>query len=174
MMTYIRDDQTVISRRSAFSLVELLVVTIIISVLAASVAVSVRGAQDGHALRMGAHDLATVIRLGFEQSILRLNPHRVAFLDDGGSFRLEAATGDITEPFCPVPGMAGLCKRLPVGVQVVSFEPMNAQPTDDMSTKILCISQGGFGGAIRLKNRRGATIAIDIVAGMGQVHVVEE
>lgn len=158
-------------RLAGFSLIELLVVVTLIAILAASVTVSIRGAQDGHALRTAADDLAGAIRFGFEESRLKSIAHHVAFTDNGASFRLEAATGDVAQPYRPVPGMAGVYRRLPSGVQIAAVEPTGAASMESVCTDISCASPGGFDGMITLKNRQGETIKLEVLGGTGQVYV---
>jgi len=168
-----------IARRSAvaFSLIELMIVLVIMGVLATSVTVSIRGAQDGHALRAAADDLAGVLRYGFEESRITTTAHRVVFAG-GGSYRLEIADRletvglDGTQSYRPAPGVAGIYRNFPAGVRIVAIKHSNGQEVDDMSVPLLCVGgPEGFDGVIRLRNRRNETVVMEVLSVTGQVHV---
>ena len=160
--------------RPAFSLIELMIVLGLIAMLAASVTVSIRGAQDGHALRAAADDLAGAIRFGFEESRITTTPHRVTFANGGGSYRLEIAGGDAAQPYRPASGVAGRNKNFPAGVQIVTVKHSNGQEASDVSAPLLCVDGSeGFDGVIILRNSRNETIALEILSATGQVHVVK-
>jgi prepilin-type N-terminal cleavage/methylation domain-containing protein len=156
---------------TAFSLIELLVVITLIAILAAYVAVNIRGVQDDHALQIAADDLASAIRFGFEEYRLKGVIHRLSFADSGAGYRLEEATGDTEQPYRPVVGMAGVHRRFPAGVQIGAVEPSGEQRMDDACSELLCTQDGGFDGTIKLRNRQGETITLKVLAGTGQVHV---
>jgi type II secretory pathway pseudopilin PulG len=147
------------------------VVITLIAILAASVAVSLRGAQDDRALQIAADDLASAIRFGFEEYRLKGVIHRVSFADDGARYRLEEASGDAGQPYRPVRGVAGVYRRFPAGVQIGAVKPSGGQQEDGACSELLCTQDGGFDGTIKLRNRRGETITLEVLAGTGQVHV---
>lgn len=157
----------------AFTLIELLIVLTLIGILSASITVSIHGAQDSQALRTAGDDLMAAISFGFEESRLKSVAHRIAFAGDGASYRLEVATGDIAQPYRPVGGMAGVSRHLAAGVQIASIVPLGIQSTDGMCSELLCVSPGGFDGTITLRNRRGETIMLEVLAGTGQVNVAK-
>jgi len=147
------------------------VVITLIAILAASVTVSVRGVQDDRALQIAADDLASAIRFGFEEYHLKGVIHRLSFVDGGARYRLEEATGDTGQPYWPVGGMAGVYRRFPAGVEIGAVEPSGGQRMDGACSELLCTQDGGFDGTIKLRNRRGETITLEVLAGTGQVHV---
>jgi len=165
----------------AFSLVEMLMVVALIAILAGSVTVSVRGAADRHALRTAAEDLAGVLRYGFAESHLRSCAHRLRIAAGGHRYHLEAATADPDRPFGPAAGIAGRARRLPTGVQITAVENATgpgdalaaADPPEDGPWTLLCVRDGGFVGTIRLRGRGGGTVAVEVLAASGQVHVHE-
>ncbi len=159
---------------AGFSLVELLIVITLIVILAGSVTVSIRGAQDGHALQQAAEDLAAAIRFGFEEGRLKGIHHRLVFAEGAASYRLEAATGDVAQPYGPVRGVAGMFRRLPAGIQIIAIDASTGQPADGACTQLpLGSGPDGFEGTIKLCNRQGETITLEIMAGMGHVNVVK-
>jgi len=160
---------------TAFSLIELMIVLGLIGMLAASVTVSIRGAQEGHALRTAADDLAGAIRFGFEENRITSTTHRVIFANGGSSYRVEIADSTGPQPYQPAPGMASMVKHLPAGVQIVTIKNSSGQEADIFNNASLtCINgPGGFDGVIQLRNRNGDTILLEILSGTGQVHVVK-
>lgn len=172
-MTSIRSISRIAAGRihRAFSLIELMVVVTLIAILTVSISVNIRGAQEDHALKLAAEDLAAAIRFGFEESRLKGVTHRISFANGSTGYRIESATGNVAQPYRPVCGIAGVYRHFTSGIRIKTINPPNANSGYGAYQEILCVSPGGFDGEIILCNRRGDTVKLKVLAGTGQVYV---
>lgn len=157
----------------AFTLVEMLIVVVIITVLAGGVVVSLQGRYDVHALDLAAKDLASTISYGIRQSTIRQTDHRLAFYDRMRTYRVEMRVSPFTEEFVPVAGRAGMTRSLPEGVQItgITRDGQDIEPLPEV------LSWGGgdsgFYGVIELADRQAGIARIEVVPRTGQVHVIK-
>jgi Tfp pilus assembly protein FimT len=134
----------------AFTLVDLLLSVVLISVLVGSVAVALHRRRDPYVVESAAEDLAAALRLAAGQAEATGQPHRVAWSDDGSSFRVERWRTASME-FEPLAGMAGRFRPLGSGVQVAA---VRTDRTDGTSQKPELSFDGrgeGFSGRIELR-----------------------
>ena len=157
--------------RLAFTLVELLLVLALLAILTASLTVSLSGRQDHYAIRMAAEDLAAAVRFAVAQARLRQVPHRLVFCDGAGGFRVEAADPQAKDGYVPASGRAGRQQLLAGGVRVVGVSEDGVETAVPKSLEYQP-DGAGFRGRIRLENKRGETISIEVAPLTGQVHIV--
>lgn len=158
---------------TAFSLIELLIVVVLMSIMTGAVVVSLQGRKSAHILGVTARDLAGAISYAFEESRLSGIAHRVSFSDDGASYRVEAATGDELAPYQPVSGLAGRPKRFAGDVKIVGVTYTSSSSRSECS-ELLCIpGPSGFDGIVELQDSNGEVIMLEVLGGTGQVHVRE-
>ena len=156
----------------AFTLVEMLLVLVIISSLLATMAVSLTGRRDRHALRVAAEDLAASLRFAAERARLTGRHCRVAFEDDYSGYRLEMATEQGAESFAPDIGMAGAGRRFAEGIRLAQDADPGRQAPPAPKTLTFSPNGEGFAGRLRLRNRADEQIDIEVAPETHQVHVL--
>jgi len=157
----------------AFTLAEMLVVLSLLAIFAGMVVVLVRGRQDTHALQVSTKDLAAAIRMASTETKAKQRPHRVAFYGNCREFRLEAAAGG-TGDYAPVIGVGGMKRRLAGSVRIDAVLRADGEPIEPAPDQLGFQPGGqGFSGRVRLVNRAGETMQIEVMNATGQVNVLE-
>lgn len=159
--------------RQAFTLVEMLLVLILISLLASGAVVSLRGRKDTYALQVSTHDLAKAMELAVSQAKLKQSTHRVVFNDPRQTYRVEKATTDSALEFTPAQGQAGMGNSLIEGVRISRVWYAENKSIPLPSSFEFYAGGGGFYGRIELVNRTGDSKTIEVMPQTGQVHVLE-
>jgi len=166
-MTFSRSDAELLP---GFTLVEILLVVVLMSVMAGAVVVSLRGRQDAHVLEVTANDLAAAIRFAATEARLRGTAQRIVFSADHGQYSVERERPDDQE-FTRVGGLAGTRHRLAAGVRIRAM----GHGRQAMASLPVVLEfdghGGGFAGWIELVNRLGETIRIEVTAETQQVYV---
>ncbi len=157
----------------AFTLVEMLLVLVLLATLTGTMAVSLGGRQDRHAIRVCAKDLATAIRFCAAQARLKGQSHRVAFYEGASAYRVEAADAVQGDDFVPVYGQAGRKRTLVKGVEVTAISTEDRELDVDDLTDVLTFRPKGnnFHGKIELRNRKDEAITIEVLPTTAQVHI---
>jgi prepilin-type N-terminal cleavage/methylation domain-containing protein len=158
---------------AAFTLVEMLLVLLVISVMAGAAVVNLRGRQDGHALRAAAKDLAAAMQFAAARAEAEDCPYRVALDDKLQSFQVECLRPG-SAGFVGAEGMAGAKKAMARGVTVDAIAPASpdASPPEDKTAALYFLPDGGgFAGSVKLKNRAAEVVHIDVLPGTRQIHV---
>jgi type II secretion system protein H len=160
-----RRDLTNIRRSSGFTLVELLLVLLIMSLFASSAVVSLTGRRDKYALSAAANDLAAAIRFAASESQARRIPHRVLLIKDAPSTGARAYRVEAWSPaeagFIPAHGLAGQDRKVPEGIQIDPITPAGAetphslQAVQDADNLLVFSESRFFSGTIDLKDRHG-------------------
>lgn len=155
----------------AFTLIELFVVVVVLSILTGSVVVALQGRADAYALEASARDLSAAIRFAVTEARLRQRPFRVRFLDEWRSYRVETlgAGGE----FQPAKGMAGIVRTLPGGINVAAIGQGGGSTGPLPESLDFEPAGGGFAGTVRLVSRGGPVADVEVLPGSGQVHVTE-
>jgi type II secretion system protein H len=157
-------------RRCGFTLVELLLVVIIISVLAGGVAVSLGGRTERHAVRAAANDLAAAIRFASGKARLRRRRVRVRLSDEGRDLWVEAME-DGTGEFRPVEGPAGEPRRLPQEVHVVRVLPEDDPAGQTVANLEFGPNRAGFAGRVEIEGRDHSAASVRVWPQTGEADV---
>lgn len=156
----------------AFTLIEMLLVIVLISIVSGSLVVSLSGRQDTHSLSVAAKDLATAIRFTAAEARIKHSPHRIAFHDEFRAYRIEATPHGSNGSFAPVGGLAGAMKRFAKRVRVTSVSAAGGS-TDHTSNELVFLpDRRGFDGSIELQNQAGETVRIEVLRETAQVNNV--
>ena len=158
---------------SAFTLVEMLLVVVLLATLTGTLAVSLSGRVDRHALRIAGKDLAAAVRFSVAETRLKRLPHRVAFHDNWTRYRVERAESAAGGEYVPVRSLAGQIKTLAKQVRIAGAST-DGQPLESLPEALPQYPDGnGFHGEIQLANRAGETLTIKVAPVTGQVQIVE-
>ena len=161
--------------KQAFTIVEMLVVVVIIAIIAGGAIVSLRGRKDIYAIQVSAYDLASALRFAAGQARMKQTRCRVALDSSRKQYQVERiAAGSMTETdFTPVIGKAGTVKKLAEGVEIieVSQDGREIHPLPDFFE--FNDKGPGFYGRIKLQNRLGDRLSIEVLPETRQVHVLE-
>lgn len=158
--------------RPAFTLVELLIVLVMITILVSALAVSFSGRQDRQALFVAARDLAAAMRYAAEQATLRRVAHRLAFYDSFTSYRVEILAADKTQGFMPIVGLAGRPKKMPEAVRVSGVTVDGRELSELPETLMFDPAGETFCGTVQLTNRKGQTLTLETSDGAAQVRIL--
>jgi prepilin-type N-terminal cleavage/methylation domain-containing protein len=165
-----------------FTLIEMLVVIMLISLLVGSSLVSVHGRRDDVALKMSVRDLSATVRFAAEHSLRERRPFRIAFAEGLETYRVEVmspATGN----YHPAEGLAGQAHSVAEGVFVVGIEAdgeaRDGGTTGAGAAKVSTCIQfrpdgNGFAGIVRLRNRSGRRATLRVAPYSGQTDVTME
>jgi len=155
----------------AFTLIELFVVVVVLSILAGSVVVALHGRGDTYALDASVRDLSAAIRFAVTEARLQHRRVRVHSPDQWRSYRVEVlgAQGQ----YQPAGGMAGVARALPGDVTVTAITEARASAAPLPDSLVFEPTGNGFAGTVRLSSRGGSSVDVTIVPGSGQVHVSE-
>ena len=150
-------------------MIELLLVVLIVSILASSLAVSLQGRKDVQALRVGSEDLAAAVRLAASRAASDGWIVQVALLNDGRAFQVQVV--DEQGVSQPLAGMAGARRQFAREVRVARLERRSgkAQPAE-------VIAFGGgddFAGSIELTDGLGNSRRIEVADATAQVRIIE-
>jgi len=157
----------------AFTLVEMLLVVVLLATLTGTLAVSLRGRVDRHALRIAGKDLAAAVRFSVAEARLNRLPYRVAFHDNWTCYRVERAKSAAGSEYVPVRSLAGQMKAFAKQVRIAGAST-DGQPLESVPEALPQYPDGnGFHGEIRLANRAGETLTIKVAPVTGQVRIVE-
>jgi len=166
------------SGSSAFTLVEMLLVLVIMSFFAGAIAVSLHGRADMLALRSATNDLASTIQYAARQAQGRGVPHRVALERPGKdsarpyAYRVQIWS-DPGQEFVDAHGLAGQRHLLPEGIslgRVTSAAPGNSANTSVIDYLDFLPDQG-FYGTLELSDRTGRVVTLQIMPVTAQVVV---
>lgn len=172
--------------RDAFTLVELLLVLLIMSVLAAACVVNLHGRQDDVAMKAIVRDFATALRTAAASAHADARPFRVAMTEQRDGFRIETLSAD-GSTYVAVAGQAGIVRPWPRGVSV-SAVPRPTQsagrPTvlengllalgaDAVQEFVFTPDGEGFTGVITVQGPAGTSMRIEVIGPLGQVHVLD-
>ena len=157
----------------AFTLVEMLLVVVLLATLTGTLAVSLGGRVDRHALRIAGKDLAAAIRFSVAETRLKCLPHRVAFYDNWTRYRVERAESAAGSEYAPVRSLAGQMKTLAKQARIAGAST-DGQPLESVPETLPQYPDGNsFHGEIQLANRSGETLTIKVSPVTGQVQIVE-
>jgi type II secretion system protein H len=124
-----RPDPTVWQPGRGFTIVELLVVIVLISVLSGMVALRLGSLNEGRRLREDARQLQATAQYAREYAATRRMPCRLMLDAEQGRFSLACLGADEKAgEFVPVPGWAGRAVSLGKGVR---FGQLNISPRPD-------------------------------------------
>lgn len=155
----------------AFTLVEMLLVLVLISILTGAAVVSLSGKQDQYALKVSTDDLAAAIGYAATQAHLTQQSYRVSFDPQRESYQVLVRPDSTANEYVPADGLAGSLRHLVHGVQVVSIHDEN-DPTKQ-SIEALDFGLGtNFYGLIRLQNRLEQSATIQVLAQTQEVCIV--
>jgi prepilin-type N-terminal cleavage/methylation domain-containing protein len=162
-----------VRRVKGFTLVELLLVLVIIAVCTGGVAVSLKGRQEPHALKVASRDLAEAIRYAAGEAGLTGLPHRVAFTGDR-SYRVEKLDKDSSGEFVPVTGTAGRQRSITGNIRIIGFWGPDGQMIAPVP-ECLVFDQtpSSFSGQIQLQGMSSQRVAIYVNGISGQVEIEE-
>jgi len=157
----------------AFTLIEMLLVVVMLATLTGTLAISLSGRLDRHALRIAGKDLAAAVRFSVSETKLTRLPHRVAFHDDLTRYRVERAESTAGSEYGPVKSLAGRMKMLAKQVRILGTS-VDGEPLDTAPESLPQYPDGsGFHGKIQLANRTGETLTIEVSSVTGQVWIAE-
>lgn len=161
-------------RLRGFTLIEMLIVLVLISIICGAAVVSLHGRARTYELHSGAKDLAAAIEHGLHVGRFRDGACRLTFLDGMRSFRVDrAATGEYGLDYVPVRGMAGRVRTLAAGVEITRIERDGTQTFLPVNWLDLVDVTGVFTGAIELKNASGEVLRIEVLGETGQVDIIQ-
>jgi len=156
----------------AFTLIELLLVVVIISVLACSLAAALQGRKDAQALRVGTEDLAAAMRFAWSQAASRGRPFRIALLKDGRAFQVQ--TLDEQGAPQPLPGLTGNQRSFAREVHVRQVGAgSGAGGGEKLPEAIQFCAGAGFSGWVELSDGAGQSRRIEVADATGQVRIIE-
>lgn len=155
----------------SFTLVEMLLVVMFISILTSGVVVSFSGRQDRHRLRLATEDLAAAIRFAYREAHIRKVSLYIVFDPTMTSYRIMRVNVADSEDFIPVKGQGGLHHALGKGVQIVGFTTDGATWRILPDSLVFPATGDGFSGTIELANRRNESTRIEVFSETGQVYV---
>jgi prepilin-type N-terminal cleavage/methylation domain-containing protein len=156
-------------RPSGFTLVEMLVVIVIISILSGAGVVALQGRTATYSLRKSADDLAEAVRYAINRARIEKVAHRVVMLPETNSVRVERAVDGKPDEFVPIPGRAGLPRPLAKHAHLVRVQA-HGSPSDVASL----VFDGNLDNAetgLELRDDSGAKIQVLIMPASGQIVV---
>jgi type II secretion system protein H len=156
-------------RPRGFTLIELLLVLVFIAAMAGVTLARLGGAQEAHALRGAAADLATSIRFAAAEARIRARGYRVVLTEDHTRYHVETVDS-LSGEYRPVPGLAGLARPLGRGVAAASWVQEAAEAPPPAELPFGPAGQS-FSGTLVLRNRVGETVRIVVMPETSQVHV---
>jgi prepilin-type N-terminal cleavage/methylation domain-containing protein len=159
-----------IAGRSAFSLVELLIVLALMAILIGGVAVSLQGREGDVALRLAGDDVAMAMRFAASQARQTGLSHRIVFHQDQ-SFWVESLVmvpGGGGWEWIAVAGMAGLQRQLPKGI-VVTGHRRSPDNGGENANYVFSPAGAEFVRPVELMNEGFAIVQISVLPATGQV-----
>jgi type II secretion system protein H len=160
-------------RGAAFTLVELLLVVVLMSILAGSVVVSLSGRTEKYALRATADDLAAAVRFASAHARLEQRPHRVVFSDDRRAFWIESRD-EATAEYRALAGMPGAPRRLSQDVRVARVVAADDTGAGEVSALSFYPDGAGFFGRIELVARDQSAMTIAVARETGDAYVEQQ
>jgi type II secretion system protein H len=146
-----------------FTLIEMLIVVVVIAALSTALVASLAGRVDRRALDMAAKDLTAALQYAARQSRLSGLPHRIVIDESDSQFHIEQAASPTGREYAAVTGLPGRTRALGPGVTLdsvlVNGDLVPAQRSIDFGP------EGGFEGQILLRNRKGQTLGVSVLAG---------
>lgn len=155
-----------------FTFVEILVVLVLIGIMVGSVVISLRGRDEACALEMRAKDLAVAVNFAAGQARATQRPHRIAFGNDGMSFRVEALATGTQNEFEPAKGLPGTTRSLGDAVRLVGVSTDGIEFSTLPDSIEFSPNGTGFSGFVRLCNTEGELVTVRVIAESGQVEIV--
>jgi prepilin-type N-terminal cleavage/methylation domain-containing protein len=149
-----------------FTLTEMLVVIVIISLLSGAAVVALQGRAAPYALRKSADDLAAAMMFANERARIEKVTHRVVILAESNSMRVERASETQADQYLPVAGRAGLLRPLAKHSHLVRV-PLNGSTTAVESL----VFDGNMEASspLELRDDSGAKIQIVALPATGQI-----
>lgn len=157
--------------RSGFTLIEMMLVVLIISILAGSLAANLQGRKDSQALRVGAEDLAAAVRFAAAQAATQGRCVQVALLHEGRAFEVQAL--DEKGVAQPLAGLTGSHREFARQVHVDRVERNDQARTDGPVDAIAFGGGRDFAGWIELVDGLGQSRRIEVADATAQVRIVD-
>jgi len=159
--------------QNGFTFIELLVVLVIMSVLAGTLTVSLRGRSQTYALRAAARDLVASVNTASTQARNTRTDHRIVILNSGSAYRVEVLASGSTTSFEPVRGMGGGTRSLGDNVRMTGVSD-DGVSFSSMPDELAFGADGqGFNGFVRLVNDRGETMTMYVMPKTMQADLLE-
>jgi len=142
-------------RPSAFTLLELMVVVIVIGILATMMLPNLAGQRSSAELKASVRTLHAMARHGHDRAVLRNRDCRLLIAQDAdrASFRLEAENPDLPGSWMPMPDSLVPTQTLPASVRLASvvIDPVRRDPIVEQA--IYFYADGGAdAAAVQLTN----------------------
>jgi len=154
-------------RASAFTLVELLIVLVLLGMLSTSAVVAFQGRDRPYALRVSGEDLGAAFRSAGNASRAGGKPHRVVLDIAGRLFWVETYAPAADGGFAQVSGLAGRLHAFADGVTVISTGELQPDPDGRV---VFPFGPGAFPAmACGLATVDGDRLWVRVAAGTGQV-----
>lgn len=162
--------------RSAFTLLELLVVIIIIAVISMSIVPVYIFSMNGIEMRNARNDLIAAIRYAQEMAVRESREYRITFDMDENSYHIERLAGLDNEEkvFEPAESLLGEGQRLPDFLTLTKVKGVQNKYTRDYY--IRCLPNGTSDKAtIELRDTRARNIryVLEVAGPLGQVSMEE-
>src|SRR5881398_1005388 len=101
---------------AAFTLMEIMIVLVLISIMAAVIVPEMKGSFEDASLRSSAREIADVLTLAYSRSVSLNQPHRVQFDAQSSKYFLEQGTRGGENEFVPLKDVVGAEGKLSQGV----------------------------------------------------------
>jgi len=173
-------------RSSAFTLMELLVVCLLIAVMAAIIVPEMRSSFEDALLRSSGRKLVDVFGLAYSRAVSLNQLHRVRLDKYSGQYLIEKQIGDTLEEedFEPATDIAGfkgqIDSRISMDIQIsepeVSDDSISElQNQAPLSSEAICFYSDGTADPcdILLRDRMGFQLVLQISPTTGRVHLLE-
>jgi len=163
--------------RSAFTLLELLVVIIILAAISMGIMPVYVSSMNGIRMRNARNDLISTIRYAQEMAVRESREYRILFNVEENSYRLEYLAGlneREEKVFEPVGTLFGEAQKLPEFLALQRIDARRDARTRDYF--IACLPSGASDKAtIRLQDvrRRGSRFVLEVEGPLGKVRMEE-
>jgi type II secretion system protein H len=176
-----------LGRSTGFTLIEIMLVLALIGIMAGMIVPEMKGSMEDALLRASARKVVDVFNLTYSRAISLNLQHRILLDTQTGRYRVEQQRTGMPGPlaFRPVTDVNDLEGQLDsrIEIQVRPMMPENSDqqiPEDELSPATLnnginFYSDGTADGCqIRLRDRTGAELILELNPVTGNVHLIEQ